>query len=243
MICKFRAAMLADPALPRIALLMVRAAACVLAGALAAGGAVAERADRSKPMVIEADKPGSVDLQRQVVVFAGNVVITQGTMVIRAERIELRERPDGYREAAAIGSAGSPAVFRQKRDGTDETIEGSAERIDYDSRSDVLRLSGNAAVRRMRGTVVADEITGALITWDNTRELFNVSGGAATPTNPAGRVRAVLAPRDDGGASAPAASATPKAAPRVGPSPRAASTPAGVGETLLRPMPAVGMPR
>jgi lipopolysaccharide export system protein LptA len=241
MICKFRAAMLADPALPRITLLTVRAAACVLAGALAAGGALAEKADRSKPMVIEADKPGSVDLQRQVVVFAGNVVITQGTMVIRAERIELRERPDGYREAAAIGSAGTPAVFRQKRDGTDETIEGSAERIDYDSRSDVLRLSGNAAVRRMRGTVVADEITGALITWDNTRELFNVSGGAATPTNPAGRVRAVLAPRDDGGASAPAS--TPKAAPRVGQSPRPASAPAGVGESLLKPMPPVGLPR
>ncbi|HMO45527.1 MAG TPA: lipopolysaccharide transport periplasmic protein LptA [Rubrivivax sp.] len=176
----------------------------------------AEKADRSKPMTIEADQPGSVDLQRQVVIFNGNVVITQGTMVLRADRVELRERPDGYREAKAVGTADKPASFRQKRDGVDETIEGEAERIEFDARSDTLRLSGNAAVRRLRAGVLADEITGSLITWDNTNELFRVTGGAVTPDNPSGRVRAVLAPRDEGAASAPAAAAPASpAAPHV----------------------------
>ena len=181
-------------------------AACLLAAALlCAGPALAEKADRNKPMTIEADKPGSVDLQRQVVIFNGNVVISQGTMVLRADRVELRERPDGYREAMAIGSAERPASFRQKRDGVDETVEGAAERIEFDARSDTLRFVGNAAVRRLRAGVVADEITGSLITWDNTNELFKVTGGAATPANPSGRVRAVFAPREEGAASAPAA--------------------------------------
>lgn len=80
---------------------------------LAAPSALAEKADRSKPMIIEADQPGSVDLQRQVVTFNGNVVISQGTMLLRAERVELRERPDGYREAKAFGSAEHPATFSQ----------------------------------------------------------------------------------------------------------------------------------
>ncbi len=173
--------------------------------ALTGPSAQAEKADRSKPMSIEADKPGSVDLQRQVVIFNGNVVISQGTMVLRAERVELRERPDGYREAMAIGSAERPASFRQKRDGVDETVEGAAERIEFDARSDTLRLVGNAAVRRLRAGVLADEITGSLITWDNTNELFKVSGGAASPANPSGRVRAVFAPREDAAASAPQA--------------------------------------
>jgi lipopolysaccharide export system protein LptA len=176
--------------------------------AMACPPAVAEKADRSKPMTIEADQPGSVDLQRQVVIFNGNVVITQGTMVLRAERVELRERPDGYREAKAVGSADKPASFRQKRDGVDETIEGAAERIEFDTRTDTLRLTGNAAVRRLRAGAVADEITGALITWDNTNELFRVTGGAVTPTNPTGRVRAVFAPREE-------AASAPKAAPAV----------------------------
>jgi lipopolysaccharide export system protein LptA len=189
----------------RLAARVAATALGLTAALLCSMPALAEKADRSKPMAIEADQPGSVDLQRQVVIFNGNVVITQGTMVLRAERVELRERPDGYREAKAIGSAERPATFRQKRDGVDETVEGSAERIEFDTRSDTLRLIGNAAVRRLRAGVVADEITGALITWDNTNELFRVTGGAVSPSNPTGRVRAVLAPREESAASAPKA--------------------------------------
>ena len=181
-----------------------------LAAALLLGAGVAaqaEKADRSKPMVVEADKPGSVDLQRQVVVFNGNVVIAQGTMQIRADRVEVRETPDGFRAAVATGVPGRPASYRQKRDGVDETMEGVADRIEYDSRADTLRLVGNGAVRRLRGGVVADEILGALIVWDNNAELFSVQGGASSPTNPTGRVRAVLAPRADSAVPAPAPSA------------------------------------
>jgi lipopolysaccharide export system protein LptA len=49
-------------------------------------------------------------------------------------------------------------------------------------------------VRRLRGGTVADEITGALITWDNTNELFKRHRRRRTPANPSGRVRAVFAP-------------------------------------------------
>jgi lipopolysaccharide export system protein LptA len=215
--------------------------ALVLA-ALAGVPAQAEKADRSKPMAIEADKPGSVDLQRQVVIFNGNVVISQGTMVLRADRVELRERPDGYREAMAIGSAERPASFRQKRDGVDETVEGAAERIEFDARSDTLRLVGNAAVRRLRGGALADEITGSLITWDNTNELFNVTGGAASPNNPSGRVRAVFAPRDEAAASS-AASAQPSAAKGALPHKPAAASKDPSGSTALKPSPSLGTPR
>ena len=190
---------------PLLALLL----ACTLP---AVAPAWAARADRNKPMVVEADQPGTVDLQRQVVVFTGNVVISQGTMVLRAERVEMRETADGYRVASATGAAGRPASWRQRRDGVDETMEGVADRIEYDGRADTLRLVGNGAVRRLRGGVVADEITGAAITWDNAAEVFKVEGGAATATNPTGRVRAVLSPRPEA-ASAPVAAPAPSLAP------------------------------
>ena len=168
-----------------------------------AAPAAAEKADRSKPMVVEADKPGTVDLQRQVVVFNGNVSITQGSLLIRADRVELREMPDGFRAATAIGTPGRQANYKQKRDNVDETVEGVADRIEFDGRADTVRFVGNGNVRRMRGSAVADDITGALIVWDNTAELFSVTGGAATPANPAGRVRAVLSPRVEASAAAP----------------------------------------
>jgi lipopolysaccharide export system protein LptA len=165
--------------------------------------ALAEKADRSKPMVVEADQGGTVDLQRQILVYRGNVVISQGTMVLRADRIELRETADGYRTALASGAAGKPAVWRQKRDGVDETMEGSAESIEFDGKADTLRFKGNSSVRRLRAGTVADEIIGDTILWNNSTEVFRVEGGASTAVNPSGRVRAVLSPRIDAGASAP----------------------------------------
>lgn len=177
---------------------------------LAAVGVQAEKADRSKPIVMEADRPGTLDYQRQVLVFNGNAVITQGTMVLRAERIELREMANGYRAASAIGLPGKPATWRQRRDGpADEVVEGSADRIEFDGRADTLRFVGNSAVRRLRGGSVADEITGAIIIWDNVAEVFKVEGGVVTPANPSGRVRVTLTPRAES-ASAPS-TATPPA--------------------------------
>lgn len=195
-----------QPSRPRCRFLL--ALAWAAAWGLGAAPALAEKADRTKPMTVEADKPGTIDLQRQVVVFNGNVVIAQGTLQIRAEKVEVRERPDGSRGAAAIGTPARQASLRQKRDGVDEYLEGLADRIEYDSKGDTLRFIGNASVRRLRGGTVADEITGSQIVWDNTQEQFNVQGGAVSPGNPTGRVRAVFSPRPE-----PAASSAPPATP------------------------------
>ena len=178
--------------------------------ALAAGApARAEKADRYKDLNIEADLPGKIDLLNQFVVFNGNVVVTKGTMIIRAARIEVRETPEGYHTAVAFGTPAQHATFRQKRDAPDEYIEGDAERLEYDQKSDVIRFVNNATVRRLRGATQADEIAGNLVTYDSTTEVFNVSGGApATATNPGGRVRAVLMPKEGSAAAAEAARAT-----------------------------------
>lgn len=203
MVCKFRADSMLSPC-------ATLARHCgVLAVALAAAAAWAEKADRSQNWVIEADRPVSIDAQRNVMLLSGNAVVSQGSMVLRADRIEMREMPDGYRAATAIGSAGKPALWKQRRDGGEETVEGTADRIDYDGHADTLRFTGHGQVRRLRGGVVADEITGASIVWDNSTELFKAEGGSSSASNPAGRVRVVLSPRVE------AASAPPGAAPSV----------------------------
>ena len=194
-------------------------APCLVAAAVAAAlssalPARAERADRDKPLNVEADN-GRYDDLKQLGVFSGNVVVTKGTLVLRAAQVEVRQTPDGYQRGTATAAAGQLATFRQKRDGVDETIQGEAERIEYDSKADTLRLVNRAVVRRYRGAVLADETSGSLITYDNLAEVFSVSGGAssATPGNPNGRVRATLAPRP-----APGAAAAPPAALPLKPS-------------------------
>jgi lipopolysaccharide export system protein LptA len=187
---------------------MLRPFALVLAGlaVVAASSVQAEKADRFKPLNVEADLPGKIDLLNQYVVFNGNVVVTKGTMTIRASRIEVRESPDGYHTAVAFGSPSQHATFRQKRDAPDEYIAGEAERLEYDGKSDVIRFVNNASVRRLRGSETSDEISGNLVTYDSGTEVFNVTGGApATASNPGGRVRAVLTPKEGSAAAAEAA--------------------------------------
>lgn len=197
---------------PSLAPLVAVAALCCGTAA----PAWAEKADRTKPIVVEAEKGSSYDLQRQVTIFNGNAVISQGTMVLRAERIEMREMPDGFRAASAIGAPGKPASWRQKRDGLDETVEGTAERIEFDGRADTLRFVGNGAVRRLRAGVVADEITGGTIVWDNTTEVFRVEGGATTTANPTGRVRVILSPKAEVASEPPGRPPAADAAPQPG---------------------------
>jgi lipopolysaccharide export system protein LptA len=213
MACKFRALMPTR----RCPLPGRTALAAALALAAGAGPALAEKADRSKPMNVEADV-GRYDDVKQVGVFSGNVVVTKGTIQLRAGQIEVRQTPEGYQSGVATATPGKLASFRQKRDGVDETIEGQADRIEYDSRSDTVRFVGHAVVRRLRDGKVADETTGSLITYDNAAEVFSVAGGtaASSPGNPSGRVRAVLTPRDapasaprPGGASTPALRLSP----------------------------------
>jgi lipopolysaccharide export system protein LptA len=194
---------------------MFRFFALVFAGlaTVAASPVQAEKADRFKPLNVEADLPGKIDLLNQYVVFNGNVVVTKGTMTIRASRIEVRESPDGYHTAVAFGSPSQHATFRQKRDAPDEYIAGEAERLEYDGKSDVIRFVNNASVRRLRGSETSDEISGNLVTYDSGTEVFNVTGGApATASNPGGRVRAVLTPKEGSAAAAEAARAASAAA-------------------------------
>lgn len=204
MVCKFHAAM-KQP----LTTSLLRAGATVLLLAAAAPAAWAEKADRQQPMTIAADEQSTIDLLKQVVVFKGNVQINQGTIAIRADRVEVRQTPEGLYQATATGGPGGNASFRQKRDGVDEYIEGRAERVEYDGRSDQVHFIGRAVVRRLRGATPADEVTGDRISYDNVAERFSVQGGASnvTAVNPSGRVRAVLTPR------AAAASAPPPAEP------------------------------
>ncbi|MDB5886532.1 MAG: OstA family protein [Polaromonas sp.] len=194
---------------PFVSLLLV---AVVTAGA--ALPAAAEKGDRDKPMNAEADSLRYDDL-KQTTVFIGNVVITKGTTIIRGAQVDVSQDPEGYQQAVAIGAPGKLAFYRKKRDGVDEYIEGEGERIEYDSRADLVKFIKRGVVRRYKGAVLSDETTGALIVYDNNTDVFTVDAGDKNlnPANPGGRVRAMLSPR---GALPGASSVTP---PPGGPRP------------------------
>jgi lipopolysaccharide export system protein LptA len=181
--------------------------ACVLT--LVSPWVAAENADKSKPMNIEADSL-RYDDARQISVFTGRVVITKGTIVIRGQQVEVRQDAQGNQFGVVTASSAEPAFFRQKREGVDEFIEGDAQTIEYDGRADTVRFLQKAQLRRYRGATLADQISGAVIVYDNTKDMFTVDGAArpSGATAPAGRVRAMLSPKQDGAPAAPAPAAT-----------------------------------
>lgn len=178
-----------------------------LALVLALPAAQAEKADRLKPFVFSSDKTGLVDAVNQRTELLGNVIITKGSLLLRAEKVDVRETRDGYHQAFASGASGLPVSFRQARDIPGEAIDGVADQLEYDTRTETVRFIGNATVRRLRGTAVAEEVTGAVIVYNSRTEVFTLEGGSASP-NPNGRTRIVMMPRaqpSDDAASAPAA--------------------------------------
>jgi len=219
---------LRDGALPSLALTSPsRAAAALALVAALAAPAWAANADRNQPLNFAADS-ARVDEQKQVNILQGNVEITKGTIVIRADRVEVRQSPQGYQSAIATGWPDKRAYFRQKREGTDEYIEGEAERLEYDGRTDTVKLINRAVMRRFRGNTLADEVSGNTISYDNTTEVFQVVGGSNSAA-PAGRVRGVLTPRDTAGSaptSAPASASAPVLMPAPAPAPASPALPA-----------------
>ncbi len=184
----------------------------LLACLLCSLSAHAERADRGKPVNLEADRV-TLDDAKQTATFEGNVVLTQGTLVIRGDRMVVLQDADGFKSGTAFGNLSS---FRQKREGYDEYIEGHAERIEYDSKAEKVQMFNRAYLKKSN-----DEVRGNYISFDATTEFFQVTGGgkaAATAGNPEGRVRAVIQPRNND-KPAPGAPLTLKPATEVG-SPR-----------------------
>ena len=178
---------------------------------LAGGPALAEKADRSKPVNIEADSV-TVDDLRKVSVYLGNVVLVQGTMTLHADKIVVHQDAEGFNSATAYGK---PVSFRQKRDGVDEYIEGYADRMQYDGKPGTLQLFDNAHLKRG-----ADDLRGSYISYNSNTEFFEVKGGnnsAGSPPGRKGRVSAVIQPKPaKPGQAEPATTAPPPPKPTNG---------------------------
>ncbi|MGZ3158674.1 MAG: lipopolysaccharide transport periplasmic protein LptA [Burkholderiaceae bacterium] len=162
------------------------------------GSAHAEKADSEKPTNVEADKMAYDDV-KQVNTFSGGVVLTRGTLSMKAGKVVVTKDPAGYQFATLYAEPGSLASFRQKRDGPgDLWIEGYGERIEYDGKTEMVKLFSKARIKRLDGPKTIDEVEGAFISYDSRNEFFSVNNTASGVSKPgAGRISATIQPRTD----------------------------------------------
>jgi lipopolysaccharide export system protein LptA len=165
----------------------------------------AEKADRDKPVNLESDR-ATVDEINKVHVFDGNVTLTQGTLVIRSDKLVVRQDAEGFQSGIATANPGNLARFRVKREGKDEYVEGEAERIEHDAKTEITRFFNRAWVKSGQ-----DEVRGQFIVFDGLKENYSVTSGPGGTVVPGrdSRVRAVIQPKN----KAPAAEAAPTGQP------------------------------
>lgn len=177
------------------------ASALVAVLLLVAPAAWAEKADRDKPINFSAEQPAQIDFQKRVGTLRGNVIITQGTLSIHADRIDFRQNPDNSLSATAYGN---PVSFKQKKDGSDEYFEGYAQKAVYSGETQTLELFDRALLKQGK-----DEIRSNYISYNAATGIFRAEGrpDASDTEGPGARVRGVFQPRPKTGAVAPGAPA------------------------------------
>jgi lipopolysaccharide export system protein LptA len=191
----------------------------------AAVPAHAERADRDKPVNFSSDDAGGVNYDTRTGSLKGNVVITQGTMTVRADRIDFKQNADNSISATVYGN---PLSFRQKKDGSDEYYEAYAQRAVYDGQKELLELFDRALLKQGN-----DEIRSNYIAYNTATGAFKAEGRPDQPGSAAGpgaRVRGTFEPRGEGlpgpGKGTPASKGAPAKSAPIAKDPAAKAAPA-----------------
>ncbi|MEI6736876.1 MAG: lipopolysaccharide transport periplasmic protein LptA [Pseudomonadota bacterium] len=174
----------------------------------------AEKADRKKEIEIDAAKQ-KIDLASNVLILEGNVVLTQGTMRINADKMIVKRDEQEQVFAELFGVNGNQISFREKREGLNDFMEGTADRAEFDDRASTVKLFSRARLKNGN-----DVLSGDYIYYNSVTEVMLADGRAPdtkqgkdgkslAAIDTVGRVRIVIQPRIDPQSKA-ATSALPK---------------------------------
>lgn len=155
--------------------------------------AQAEKADRQRPVNVEADKMQYDDI-KQINIFSGNVRLTKGSIVITGDRIVIKQDPEGFQHGTAFGK---PATFRQKREGVDQYVEGCGAQLEYDGKTEIVKFRDNAQLKRYEGERLTEEVYGTSIIYESLSEFFTVDGRTGAKREVPGRVKVIIQPKPE----------------------------------------------
>ncbi len=143
--------------------------------------AFALKDDTNKPINIESDNQ-SLDMENSVVTFTDNVVITQGSILIKAQKVVIKRPPEDSGKKETVEAFGSPVTFHQILD-DGKPVDGKANQVHYDLGTEFLTLTGNAELKQLDS-----KINGNHITYDVKKQQLKANGSRKS------RVKTVLIP-------------------------------------------------
>ncbi len=156
--------------------------------------------DRNKEMNIESGAQSGSFLGDGVITLSNNVIITQGTLEIRAAQADIHMK-DG--EAVRAVFSGKQATMKQQLD-DGSWMNARADKIDYDIKGEIIVLTGNYRVESAQGINSGQKMT------------YNTRTGEMNSGGDGGRVRTVIPPKNKGAAPAAAPAPTKTTVPTAG---------------------------
>lgn len=154
---------------------------------LISGSALALSTDREQPIYIEADA-ADIDQLNNVVVYTGNVKISQGSLRIWGHVVTLyTDQNNKLIKAFADAKKGGLARFKQTPDDNPEDQWGEGERLEYWAQENLVKI-----FRKGRLWQGKDVFTSERILYDTEKE---VMVGGSTKTNKK-RVHMTLQPKN-----------------------------------------------
>ncbi|HHF3881397.1 TPA: lipopolysaccharide transport periplasmic protein LptA [Haemophilus influenzae] len=148
---------------------------------LASSSAFALKGDVNQPINIVSGNQ-SLDMEKSVVTFTDNVVITQGSIIIKANKVVITRPAEKSGKKETVEAFGTPVTFHQQLDnGT--PVDGKANKVHYDLGSEFLTLTNNAELKQLDS-----KINGSVITYDVKKQQLKANGNGKS------RVTTVLIP-------------------------------------------------
>ncbi|MGB2078316.1 MAG: lipopolysaccharide transport periplasmic protein LptA [Vibrio sp.] len=122
---------------------------------LAPTSAWALKSDTKQPVYIDSDTQ-QLDMQKNQVIFEGNVKLTQGTIKINANKVVVyRDGKTG--EMTRVIGYGSPTDFQQKGD-DGKMLKGKGNTLDYKVKEDTITITTNAELQQGKSIIKGSSI-------------------------------------------------------------------------------------
>ncbi|MBF8781751.1 lipopolysaccharide transport periplasmic protein LptA [Pseudomonas fulva] len=158
-----------------------------LSAALGSASAWALPTDRDQPIRIQADN-AHLDDKKGVATYTGDVIITQGSMVIKGNTVTLTRAESG--DIDTVTSVGNLAYFEQQQStAKPDKMQGWAVTIQYQALKDLVVLTDRAKVTNDGNSTEGEKIV------YNTKSQVATAGRGGNVTTPRQRIDMVIQPK------------------------------------------------
>ena len=149
--------------------------------------------DRDQPINLEADAADIDDL-KGISIYTGNVILTQGSMVIKSHKLTLyNDKNNELEKAVAVGTDKKLATFKQRPEGKDKDFRARSRTMIYYLSKDKIHLLKKAYVWQ-----AGDTFSGDKIIYDTKNETViasSIKNKNGKPASSDDRVRVTIQPK------------------------------------------------